>query len=190
MDEIKVLTSMEEVKALSDPYRFKILDCLYDIGKAATVKQIADKLGEVPAKVHYHIKKLESNNIVVLDHIEEVKGILAKYYLPTAKNFEIKCSESYGDFAANLMLGETQRMLGKIYDDSKDIFLSQLQKDVASKEKNKFRGTITTNDIYLTHDEALELEKYIASFFDKHKSAKDDNKKKRHHCFFSIIRME
>lgn len=57
--------------------------------KPATVKQIADKLGEVPANIHYHVKKLEKSNIVSLDHTEEIRGIIAKYYKPTAERFEI-----------------------------------------------------------------------------------------------------
>ena len=80
MDKVKVLRSLEEVKALSDPYRFKILNCFYEMKKPATVKQIADKLGEVPANIHYHVKKLEKFDIVRLHHTEEIRGIVAKYY--------------------------------------------------------------------------------------------------------------
>jgi predicted ArsR family transcriptional regulator len=190
MDETRILSSIDEVKALSDPYRFRILNCLNDIGQPATVKQIADKLGEVPAKVHYHIKKLESYDIVRLHHTEEVKGIIAKFYLPTAKHFEIKCTEGQGEFAENLMLGETQRMIGKIYEDSKDIFLEQLQKKAASQGNDKAKGTITANDVYLSEDQALELEKYIEDFFEKHKLEDRSKGQKKYHCFFSIIKTE
>lgn len=190
MDETRILSSIDEVKALSDPYRFRILNCLNDIGGPATVKQIADKLGEVPAKVHYHIKKLESFDIVRLHHTEEVKGIIAKFYLATAKHFEIKCSDGQGDFAVNLMLGETQRMLGKIYEDSKEIFLSQVQKSAASQEKERAKGSIITNDVYLTEEQALEFRRYVEDFFEKNKLEDKSNGQQKYHCFFSIIRRE
>lgn len=79
--------------------------------KLATVKQIADKLGEVPANIHYHVKKLEKFDVVRLHHTEEIRGIVAKYYKPTAERFEIQCTEDIDKAARTLILGETQRMI-------------------------------------------------------------------------------
>lgn len=188
MDKVKVLCSLEEVKALSEPYRFKILNCFYEINKPATVKQIADKLGEVPANIHYHVKKLEKFNIIELDHTEEIRGIIAKYYKPTAERFEIKCTEDIDRTAKTLMLGETQRMLSKLYDDSKETFLNQLIENSSLKQGDKRTGTITVEDVFLTEEEAIEFTKYINDFLNRHKALEAASKKIKYQCFFSIIR--
>lgn len=190
MDKVRVLHSIDEIKALSDPYRFKILDCFYEMEKPATVKQIADKLGEVPANIHYHVKKLEKFNILAMDHTEEVKGIIAKYYMPTAERFEIKCNEDVDKAAKTLMLGETQRMVSKLYDDSKETFLNQLGNNPFLKRGDKTRGNVTLEGAYLTEKEALEFTQYINDFLDKHKAEDAGSLKMKYHCFFSMIKIK
>lgn len=185
MDKVRVLHSIDEIKALSDPYRFKILDCFYEMKKPATVKQIADKLGEVPANIHYHVKKLEKFNILTMDHTEEVKGIIAKYYMPTAERFEIKCNEDVGKAAKTLMLGETQRMVSKLYDASKETFLNQI-----GKHGDKTKSNVILEGAYLTEKEAIEFTQYINDFLEKHKAEDADSLKMKYHCFFSIIKIK
>ena len=80
---------MKEIKAFSDPYRMMIMKQYYKLARPATVKQIADEMGEVPAKVHYHVKKLESVGILKLKHTKEINGIIAKFYEPTAQTFKV-----------------------------------------------------------------------------------------------------
>ncbi|PQP89629.1 helix-turn-helix domain-containing protein, partial [Paenibacillus sp. AR247] len=55
--ETKELSTIEEIRIYSDPYRLKILSCFQKADQPMTIKDIADKLGEVPAKVYYHAKK-------------------------------------------------------------------------------------------------------------------------------------
>lgn len=54
--EHKVLSTIEEIKIYSDPYRIQIMNMFNRQGRPSTVKEIADQMGEVPAKVHYHVK--------------------------------------------------------------------------------------------------------------------------------------
>ncbi|MGL5244429.1 MAG: ArsR/SmtB family transcription factor, partial [Sarcina sp.] len=86
MRDVVSLTTLEQIKAYSDPYRLKIITFLRNNREAATVKEIADFFGEVPAKVHYHIKKLEKAGILELVRTKEIKGIIAKYYYLTAES--------------------------------------------------------------------------------------------------------
>ena len=96
MKDVKHLKTLEEIRAISDPYRYKILNCFYKIGEPITVKQLADELGEVPAKVHYHVKKMEKAGLLTLVHTKEINGIIAKYYEPTARHFRIEGKETEG----------------------------------------------------------------------------------------------
>lgn len=72
--------------------RINILLAFGEAKEAPTVKQIAVKMGEVPAKIHYHVKELVRINVLELVSTKEKSGILEKYYLPTAKNFRIEKS--------------------------------------------------------------------------------------------------
>lgn len=72
----------------------------FRLNKPSTVKQIADEMGDVPAKVHYHVKKLEMAGILRLNHTKEINGIIAKYYEPTAKTYKIE-NQEIGKFQFN-----------------------------------------------------------------------------------------
>ncbi|QMS85313.1 winged helix-turn-helix domain-containing protein [Candidatus Xianfuyuplasma coldseepsis] len=90
----KVLHTDKEVRIAFDPYRIKILRLfILHKGEAMTAKQVADHLGEPPSKINYHIKKLESIDILQLDHTENINGILAKYYVLPYDTVAMKSEE-------------------------------------------------------------------------------------------------
>lgn len=188
MKEKKILTTLEEIKAISEPFKYKILMTFYKMEQPATVKQIADAIDEVPANVHYHVKKMEKAGILELVYTKEIKGIIAKFYQPTSETFEIKYSSELTEPNINLMLAEGQQILAQVYDDSKNIFIKQLA--YGSKTVEKANGIISMDDLYLTDDEALEFGKYVKDFMDKHKindsNATDASK---HHCFLSLFKV-
>ncbi|MGH4123424.1 MAG: ArsR/SmtB family transcription factor [Clostridium sp.] len=89
MLEYKRITKPEEIRILSNTFRMKIIS-LFNLNKESlTVKQMADKLGEVPSKVHYHVKMLKQIGVMEIVETREKSGIVEKYYLPTAENFKI-----------------------------------------------------------------------------------------------------
>ncbi|MGH4123529.1 MAG: ArsR/SmtB family transcription factor [Clostridium sp.] len=188
MEESKILSTIEQVKAISDPYKFRILKTFKAINEPATVKQVADYLNEVPAKVYYHVKKMEKLGILQLIFTKEINGIIAKYYEPTASHFEVKCDANIDDAYKAVMLGETQIMIAEIYNNSKNIFLE----DVSFSEKNdkKPEGKLTMADLYLTEQQSKEFSKYVEDFILEHgikdKNATDENK---YHCFMSFIKL-
>jgi predicted transcriptional regulator len=188
MEEIKVLTTLEEVKAISDPLKYKILITFNKMEHPATVKQIADALKEVPSKIHYHVKKMELAGILKLVYTKEIKGIIAKYYEPTAKVFEIKCSEEASEGNKKIMLAESQQMIAEFYDDSKNIFLDELT--CCAKCEEKSNGTVSMQDLYLTDEEECEFSKRMIDFFEKYKN-KDRNIGNAHkyHYFISRIKI-
>ncbi len=188
MEKKRILTTIEEVKAFSDPFRYRILNCLYKSNEAMTVKMIADELEEVPAKVHYHVKKLEKYNIVELHHTKEINGIMAKYYVITAEDFEIKCTKDVEESSKQLMLGEAQRIIGDLYDMSRDVFLKQIAKK--NSEDNKGAGSVMADDVYLTEAEAQELREYLTKFYNEHKNEDISGGREKYKCFFSMIEIK
>ena len=183
------LTTIEEIKAFSDPFRYKILMTFYKMKQPATVKEIAVAINQVPANVYYHVKKLEKMGILKLIYTKEIKGIIAKYYEPTAITFNIEYPTELGDLSKKLMLAESQLIFAQLYDDSKYIFLENLSSESQIKENAKASKAIISMDyLYMTDDEAMEFNKYIEEFIDKHQSKdRNINQLKKFHCFFSNV---
>lgn len=188
MEKIKVLTTLEEVKAISDPFKYRILTSFYKLKEPATVKQLADHMNEVPAKVHYHVKKMEQAGILRLSYTKEINGIIAKYYELTAESFDIKCSDESAEPQKKLILSESQRMIAELYETSKNTFIDQLS--YSSEVNEKSNGRLMIQDLYLTDEEAEEFFQYISDFIEKY-SQEDRNTsdRKKYNCFNSLFRI-
>ena len=80
------LETLEQLRAVADHLRLRILEQL--ALRAMTVTQLAGVLGEVPAKLHYHVRELEKVGLLKLVETREKGGILEKYYRSVAKNIQ------------------------------------------------------------------------------------------------------
>jgi len=100
--EIYVVSSIDELRALLDRKRVVILRMLAE--EPLTVKQLADRMGLVPASVHYHVKVLERSGLVALVGIKEKSGILEKYYRSIALEFQVDPSLGSAPEAPGLAL--------------------------------------------------------------------------------------
>lgn len=188
MEETKVLTTIEEVKAISDPFRYRILSAFYKLNAPSTVKEVASEMNEVPANIHYHVKKLEASGILKLVYTREIKGIVAKYYEPTAENYQIRYSSELENVNKELVLAEKQRMLSQFYDISKNIFVEQLR--CSSERGMDNHGILTMEDLYLNDAEVKEFEEYIAGFVDKHKKRPENMSGiANYHTFISFLKI-
>ncbi len=194
LEDKKLLTTLEEIKAISDPYRMQIITTLKKLKRPATVKEIADKMGETPAKVYYHVKKLEKVYVLHIVKTEEINGIIAKYYDFTAKSFSIKHNNTDPDID-KLFLNEFQRAISNIYDQSKKIVLEQLE-NYAAKENfiNNKNGNseddikeIALTEVYLTEEDVRELSTYISHFIEKHKTEDDQREGLTKYHMFTVF---
>lgn len=193
MKKHKTLTTPEQIKAFSDPYRLQILFNYKSINRPATVKEIADKMGETPAKVHYHVKKMLEAGILVLSHTKEIKGIIAKYYQLTAEKFSLKYDDSNPQIA-ELVKSELQRAISSIYDQSKKEVLDEVNRAIELHDKHDDVDDVNDIDdlnimlsnIYLSNEEVNELKKLIEKFSEKNKNKKNKEGLKKFH-FFSVV---
>lgn len=167
-DELRIISTEEELKVFSDPYRLKIIKAYQELGKPSTVKQIADHLGEVPAKVHYHVKKLLGINILELDHVEVINGINAKYYIMPKKSFSVQIKdEENSDLYSQL--NHVEQMLSNMIEAFKKDMLTSSQKAVENKiQKESEVGMMTAKDLYLTEEEYVEVSKILADLTEKY----------------------
>ncbi|WP_105614174.1 winged helix-turn-helix domain-containing protein [Vallitalea okinawensis] len=194
MDRVKNLTTLEEVKVFSDPYRMKILKCVLEANEPMTVKQMGVALGEKPSKVHYHVQKLVAVNILVLDHTENINGIIAKYYLPTAESFVIKMDD---DVKKSVSKSDIEGIFGNVFDLAKETFGFQIIKAEDYKKRHnldkmppstKINGGVSFESIYVTEEELKEINRYMMDVFKKYE--KDDNQGNKKKCDLLFAYME
>lgn len=87
MIERFTITDLDAIKALADPLRVHILSLF--IERPMTAKQMADRLKQPSAKIHYHVKELERNGLIAMVETREKGGILEKYYSAVASFFDV-----------------------------------------------------------------------------------------------------
>jgi DNA-binding transcriptional ArsR family regulator len=80
-----IIEEYEQLKAVSDPFRTKILSHL--IEKAYTGQQLAQLLELARSKVHYHLTELEKNRFIQVVKTEVKNGIIQKFYRAVAWSF-------------------------------------------------------------------------------------------------------
>ncbi|MGE5631847.1 MAG: helix-turn-helix domain-containing protein [Caulobacteraceae bacterium] len=159
----KFLTTMDEIKTFSDPFRIKVLLTFGDGEEPLTVKQISVKLGEVPAKVHYHVKELERIGVLEIVDTREKSGILEKYYLPTAQSFKIDKSirTALGSDGLNLMGDTVLDSLNEEYKRFKSV-----SKDCTDKT------IMNIGTVYLSDEEFEELDNIVTEYVNSKKKRK------------------
>lgn len=77
------LTSLDELRALSDPLRVSLYRLLRE--DEHTVKELCDLLGESSTRLYYHVGVLERVGLVRLVRTEARSGIVQKYYRAVAR---------------------------------------------------------------------------------------------------------
>jgi DNA-binding transcriptional regulator GbsR (MarR family) len=130
-----------------------------------TIKEIADEMGEVPAKVYYHAKKLESIGMIYLVSTKEINGINAKYYDAFKGSVRIKRDDGADETAKKIFISETQRLFSDLYDENKKKFLN-------AQNMEKPHGNLNNAEVYLTEEEAKEFFEIITRFTEEHHKRK------------------
>jgi len=85
MKTIKIIQTYEQLKAISDPLRTKIL--MYLVERPFTCHQLAEELNLTRAKILYHLRELEKHDFIKLVKKVEQGGNLLKYYQAVARGF-------------------------------------------------------------------------------------------------------
>jgi len=83
MEPIATIDDFNQIKILSDVRRLAILRLL--MAGPFTLSQLGQALGEHPAWVRHHLKKLEQVRLVELVDLKDSGGVLEKYYQASAR---------------------------------------------------------------------------------------------------------
>ena len=85
MADVVVINRFKQIKVLTDPRRLSILRLL--MVEPATLTQLGQILGEHPAWVRHHLKKLEEVDLVEMITAQVSGGFVEKYYQAKARAF-------------------------------------------------------------------------------------------------------
>lgn len=156
MKKEKILSTLDEIKTISDPFRLKIM-LLFDENDAPmTVKQVAVKLGEVASKVHYHVKELERIGVLEIVETKEKAGIMEKFYLPTAICFKIE-----KNIGSQENVEEHDLVGVNLFQAMQDDFIRSNK-----MKKQDENGTLNYGRYFLTDDERKQLIDMIGKFIE------------------------
>lgn len=182
MKDAIVLKTPEEIKIYSDPYRLKIFGYFQTMAHPATVKEIADMMEEVPAKVYYHVKKLESIGLLKLVETREIKGIIAKYYEAFSGDINIGIKEMDPSLK-KVSLNATQTLINNFYDMNKQNFLKNMGLDGEESRK----GTLRATELYMTQEEVESLQSELFQLLDRYQNKRTEPGIGTYTAFFSMI---
>lgn len=95
IDEVVVVSTNAQLKAVADDTRMSILNLLLE--RAATVSQLADVLDKPKGTVGYHTKVLEDTGMVRIVRTSRVRAITEKYYGRTGRTILFERAPSQDD---------------------------------------------------------------------------------------------
>jgi DNA-binding transcriptional ArsR family regulator len=81
----RILTTMQEFKAVSDETRSRILGLIQQ--QPASARQVADRLGSTSGAIGHHLHLLEAAGLVQVVARRFIRGTVANYYARTARMF-------------------------------------------------------------------------------------------------------
>jgi DNA-binding transcriptional ArsR family regulator len=85
LDDLRVVSSAKELKALADPLRETILDLLLE--RAATVGELAAAVGRPKSTVAHHVGVLADAGMLKIVRTRRVRAITERFYGRTARVF-------------------------------------------------------------------------------------------------------
>jgi len=159
LDDVKIISSEEDIKVLADVNRFAIMDILATY-EALSTNEIAEKTGLTYSKVSYSLKKLEEAGFIKVVDTKIKFGIVEKYYALAAKEFKIVPAKDDNEHYSNLL---DEIILKSI---TKEYLKSNQFNDKDDKKDNK-RNNIYLGNVYLTDEEYVQIREKINAYFNE-----------------------
>jgi putative molybdopterin biosynthesis protein len=119
MPELTHLRSYEHLKLVADPRRLAILQHL--MSRPATLTQIGQALGEHPAWIRHHLRRLEEAGLVELTETRRVRGAEERYYRARAGGYLLQ----------ELILPQTSGRPVIVFSGSHDLAVDRLAVELA-----------------------------------------------------------
>ncbi|MCM3757077.1 winged helix-turn-helix domain-containing protein [Sporosarcina aquimarina] len=165
MKDIKLLTTHEQLKALSDPFKCELLLRLME--RAQTGQQLSEVFELSRARIHYHLKELEKNDLISIVRTEEKNGIVQKFYQATAGGFVPDRSL----LPYSTMTETVRQMMISMLDQSRRRILAapedSLQEDSGSKDPSEWKYRSSAYEIHATEQDFMAWQKKFSALMEE-----------------------
>lgn len=95
LEDVIVVEEPQQLRALADPFRARIITLLRQ--RAASTTELAEALQTPKGTVGHHLKVLERNGLVRVVRTRQVRALTEKYYGRVARLFVLKTDDSLPD---------------------------------------------------------------------------------------------
>jgi DNA-binding transcriptional ArsR family regulator len=155
-----VLHDSQSIKALTHPARLAVIDELF-AGRELTATECAEIAGLSPSAMSYHLRALEKVGIV--ERAEASGDGRERPWRAAGSKLSVTSEESVVAFAAGAVVGKT------VADRLGQGFAAWLERSPTEDATWRDVGGISSALVWLTHDEADEVEKFTSELIDRHR---------------------
>ncbi len=164
-----VLQDAKSIKALAHPARLAVIDELY-AGRELTATECAEVAGLSPSAMSYHLRALEKAGIV--ERAEPSNDGRERPWRAAGSKLSVTPGDddSLVAFAAGAVIGRT------VADRLGEGFSAWLARTPNEPPQWRHVGGISSALVWLTHEDAAEVEKTVTDLIDKFRGrSKDDH---------------
>lgn len=196
MEELQIperieISSMETLKAVSDPFRLDILKYVGMInrkGERCTVKQLSKLVGKPPTKLYYHVNMLEEHGLLVVGATQIVSGIIEKHYQVCAMNIGVSQdlmamneTEDRDEQIAQIV-GSIEELMNNSLTNLKTSLQTIFEEATLEKEegipaREQVALDVRNNEVVLTREQAEEYKQRLVEIHDQFSDLSDENQK-------------
>jgi len=109
-----VLTDVEQLKVIGDPFRIRIIETMAeDPERGWTAKELAGVLEVKQTKLYHHLALLEEHGFITVAETRMVSGILEKRYRATAHGYRVDHALLTGSGSQTAMSGALDAIFTK-----------------------------------------------------------------------------
>ena len=174
------LRSVDQIKALSNPLRLRMLEQFSEA--PATPKQVAERLGCKPTRVYHHVATLERAGLIQQVDSKQVRGTVEKYYSAVAKKMSIDRT-AFGPAAEEILSSATELgVLDSLFQSIRDEYAKHID-ERSDNSENEIPAFFVRTKIRASDTAAAALQQRIENFIDELKAeaeSLDDEDKKPH----------
>jgi DNA-binding transcriptional ArsR family regulator len=161
MNDTFTLTTMEQMRALAEPLRTRILEALGE--RPMTTIQVAKRLNERHTKLYHHIGVLEGAGLIEVVESRQNRGTVEKYYVPAARRFVVdRRAFSAGPDAEEARAGVQSLLVGTL-----EKTIAEVEKSFAAglfAQESATPGLVTHRHLRLTKAQLEELATKLQSW--------------------------
>ena len=168
--KVYIVRELDQVKALTDPLRSKILEVL--VNHEMTTKQVAQFLGEPPTKLYRHVDTLHKVGLIDMVRTNQKNGITEKYYRAVGSTFRIDQKLFAQDLSDGAMDSAVEVMLNALENTVVEV-QEALKRKIENAQDLKF--TFHQKTLNISTDKIEELNNRLTSIIDEYASENDPN---------------